>query len=152
MLLFLSMTVSPRDRFPKSTPVPPMPDVPILLPELGVELSLDVLLSSLLIWSKPIRARIFSAAFFAELATPLLDFERLSAELAALSIPVLAPAAALPIAEICPEALLLDFLTGNQLCKRFKGVCQSDQLSNYRVDHSDNRSEKIYQSLANRSL
>ena len=105
-LSVLSITVSPCVKFPKSTPVPL---TPVPLPVDGVELSVSVWLSSLLIWSKPMRVRIFSAAFLADLATPLLALERLSAELAASSIPALAPAAALPIAEICPEALLLDF-------------------------------------------
>ena len=105
----LSTTVSPWARLPKSIPAPPAPPVPVPLPEEGVELVLSVWLSSLFTWSNPMRARIFSAAFWADLATPLFALERLSAELAAASIPVLAPAAALPIAEICPEALLLDF-------------------------------------------
>ena len=74
-LLVLSITVSPSASFPKSVASPKLA-VPV---PLGFEVVVLSFLSSLLIWSNPIRDLSCFAAFFAAVPTLFVDSLRLSA-------------------------------------------------------------------------
>ena len=121
-----SMTVSPCARLPKSTALPPNPEPP---PVEGEEVSpvlSEEASSRRLIWSKPIRARISFAAFFAAFPTPLVALLKplaAEAERSRLSLAVeAAPPSSATGAAVFPDCDFFPLISSVKALKAFASV------------------------------